>query len=223
MVAAWRDRSMERLFAALRLELICATVGLVASMIAADGAAAQAPTEPPATVALPRSTEKPPEPPNIDQLFDSSQQRELMKKTLTKGQTSFHISNCAGGDKACNDQLGHYGRYLYTRLRGCWQPRAGTAVAAAFWFGKETAADRHDAPAPGDVSIRFQLTRDGHVAGTPWSTALATSDAISAEVIDALRRCQPYETPSDRFETWKDALMRIQIRAPGDKTAFHKF
>ncbi|MDR3465503.1 MAG: hypothetical protein P4M07_06135 [Xanthobacteraceae bacterium] len=214
------ENSMGSFPGALRLGLTGTVLGLVLVAIAVDCAMAQAPQEPPDVTALPGNRE---EPPSIDPLFESRRQSEAAKQSLANGQTSFHINPCAGGERTCDDQLGQIGRDLYTRLRKCWQPKPGTAVATAFWFGEETAAERHAAPARGDISIRFQLTRDGHVAGSPWSTALATSDALSAEVIDALRRCQPYEVPSDRFETWRDALMRIQIRAAGDKTAFHKF
>lgn len=191
----------------------------------ANSAVAQLPevVQPPVTVAPPRTAPlKRDEPPGIDELYDSKGQSEAAKQALHDGQASFQLNPCAG-EKPCADPLGHAGQRLYLKLRNCWQPKPGTAVATAFWFGEETAAERHAAPAPGDVSVRFQMTRDGHLAGSPWSTALATPDAVSAEVIEALRRCQPYEMPSDRFEIWKDALLRIQTRAPGDKTAFHKF
>jgi hypothetical protein len=73
----------------------------------------------------------------------------------------------------------------------------------------------HPAPgASGSVTVRFELSPDGGVVGTPRVTGLASA-GFAAGAINAVKLCQPYRLPPARYSDWQHAVVKLSIGAGG--------
>ena len=69
----------------------------------------------------------------------------------------------------------------------------------------------HPAPgASGAVTVRFELDRDGKLVGMPRITGLASS-GFAAGALNAVKLCQPYRLPPERFSDWQHAVVKLSI------------
>ncbi|MGN6103429.1 MAG: hypothetical protein ACTHOR_20010, partial [Devosia sp.] len=73
---------------------------------------------------------------------------------------------------------------LSRQIARCWNPPPGTS---------------------GSVTVRFDLTQDGHVAGAPRVLGLA-SVGVAKAAQHAITFCQPYKLPPERFSDWQHAV-----------------
>jgi|GEM_PF-6489022 len=62
--------------------------------------------------------------------------------------------------------------------------------------------------AVGSVVVHVELSRDGHVVGTPIANGLANAGVAKAAV-RAVEFCQPYHLPTERFSDWQHASVRL--------------
>jgi hypothetical protein len=82
---------------------------------------------------------------------------------------------------------------LSRQISRCWHPASG---------------------ATGSVTVRFELSADGGVVGTPRVTGLA-STGFAAGAINAVKLCQPYRLPPERFSDWQHAVVKLSIGVGG--------
>lgn len=78
------------------------------------------------------------------------------------------------------------------QMRKCWNPPSGAANAEALV-----------------VLVRLSLTPDGHIRAGPVVVNRAHLDnryfrAAAESVLRAIRRCQPYTMPVEKYESWRD-------------------
>ena len=78
---------------------------------------------------------------------------------------------------------------LSAQIGRCWNPPRG---------------------ATGSVTVHFELSQDGGVNGTPRVTGLA-SVGVAKSAVDAIKLCQPYRLPADRYSDWRHAVVRLSV------------
>jgi TolA protein len=81
---------------------------------------------------------------------------------------------------------------LVTKIKGCW------TVPPAARDSNVT------------VKVQFQLDRDGSVVGNPVKVGGGSdpvSNATAAAAISAIKQCENYELPPDRYDLWKDVIL----------------
>lgn len=63
------------------------------------------------------------------------------------------------------------------------------------------------------VTIRFQLKRDGTVAGSPSVVSFPASELGKSAALNAMQavtECGPFRLPADKYEQWKDVQLRFE-------------
>jgi colicin import membrane protein len=76
---------------------------------------------------------------------------------------------------------------LSAQIARCWNPPPGTT---------------------GSITVRFDLTQDGHVAGKPKANGLAAKGFADA-AIHAVTFCEPYRLPPERYSDWQHAKVTL--------------
>jgi hypothetical protein len=62
----------------------------------------------------------------------------------------------------------------------------------------------------GTVTVRFDLARDGSVIGTPKINGLASA-GVAKSAVDAVKLCQPYRLPAERYADWQHAVVKLSL------------
>jgi len=65
------------------------------------------------------------------------------------------------------------------------------------------------------VRIKFSLKRDGTLRGTPKianPSSNATFQAAADRAMRAIRLCQPFELPADKYNVWRDIILNFNPR-----------
>ncbi len=87
---------------------------------------------------------------------------------------------------------------LRAQIQRCWNPPLGAVEAESL-----------------KVRLQFQLSRDGRVATRPHVVNRGSSPFFRAAADSARRailRCQPYQLPAEKFETWRDVVVTFDPR-----------
>ncbi|GIL01961.1 MAG: hypothetical protein BroJett030_18600 [Alphaproteobacteria bacterium] len=85
---------------------------------------------------------------------------------------------------------------LRSKIQGCWSVPIGLAGAEEM-----------------RVTITMRLTRDGQIDGSPTVEATGGEDSTRRSFAEsaqrAVLRCQPYELPAEKYETWADVVVNF--------------
>jgi outer membrane biosynthesis protein TonB len=87
---------------------------------------------------------------------------------------------------------------LQGQIERCWNPPLGAIDADSL-----------------TVRLKFVLTRDGRVEGRPEVINSSTSPFFRAAADSARRavqRCQPYQMPAEKYDTWRDVILNFDPR-----------
>jgi len=88
---------------------------------------------------------------------------------------------------------------LYAQLAQCWNPPAGA-----------------DDPSSLVVKVRFDLNPDGSLSRPPEVVDAPTGSfgQVAAEsALRAVRRCEPYALPAQKYENWRQIVINFDPRA----------
>ena len=90
---------------------------------------------------------------------------------------------------------------LRKQIYVCWKPPAGVSGAGA------------DAPT---AIVKFKLKQDGSLVGEPVvvGSHADPSQAVAKTALAAVKRCQPFRLPPNRYEFWKEVEINFVANAP---------
>jgi hypothetical protein len=132
--------------------------------------------------------------------------------------TDWHVA-CKAGDATCHDLADYNARWMWTKIRQCWNPPTRraykTVITSAIRLRDDGLSARPPDRTKNIVSLVIGLKPNGALAGRPEPNAAEPTAATSSQIDDLIRaieRCQPYNSlPSSQYQRWQQVFLRVAI------------